>query len=152
MPPIITHFLLSPSIISHLQLLLIFSSMREIPHQSSFVGVDSLEKTRFRFHCIDIFHFKMCLLLSPSTYGHHPSYNATTCFEMVSFKFSYIAILLPLLSPFIAYPPTVSRPAALDFVSSICHPPLHSTHYILAYLVKLSVYFTFYPKFTSIFC
>ena len=33
-PPVITHFLLSPSTISHLHLLLIFSSMREIPHQS----------------------------------------------------------------------------------------------------------------------
>jgi hypothetical protein len=81
MPPIITHFLLSPSIISHLQLLLIFPSMREIPHQSSFVGVDSLEKTRFRFYCIDIYHFKICLpsppvinhfLLSPSTISYLP--------------------------------------------------------------------------------
>ena len=119
---------------------------------TSFVGVDSLDKMRFRFHCIDIFHFKRCLLLSPSTYGHHPSYNATTCLETVSFKFSYITILLPLLSPFIAYPPTVSWPLAFVFVSSIHHPPLHSMHYILAYLVKLSVYFTFFPKFTSIFC
>jgi hypothetical protein len=34
-PPVITHFLLSPSTISHLQLLLPPSSTREIPHQHS---------------------------------------------------------------------------------------------------------------------
>lgn len=33
-PLVIIHFLLSPYTISHLQLLLIFSSRREIPHQS----------------------------------------------------------------------------------------------------------------------
>jgi hypothetical protein len=26
---------------------------------------------RFRFHCIDIYHFNICLLLSPSTSSHH---------------------------------------------------------------------------------
>jgi hypothetical protein len=38
-PPVITHFLLSPSTISHLQLLLIFSSAREIPHQSPLLSL-----------------------------------------------------------------------------------------------------------------
>ena len=49
---------------------------------TSFVGVDSLDKTRFRFYCIDIYHFKICLhslppppvithfLLSPFTISH----------------------------------------------------------------------------------
>ncbi len=31
----------------------------------SFVGVESLDKTRFRFYCIDIFHFKICLHYLP---------------------------------------------------------------------------------------
>jgi hypothetical protein len=39
---------------------------------TSFVGVHSFDKTRFRFHCIDIFNFKICLLLSPSTSHHCP--------------------------------------------------------------------------------
>ncbi len=45
-------------------------------------------------------------------------------------------------------PHKVSWPQAIVFVSNICHPPLHSTHYITAYLVKLSVLLVLFPKLT----
>jgi hypothetical protein len=49
-------------------------------------------------------------------------------------------------------PHTVSHPLVLVFVSIVCHPPLNSPHCTPAYLVKLSVHFTFYSNFTFIFC
>ena len=48
-----------------------------------FMGIDSLDKTRFRFYCIDIFHFKIRLLLPLSTSSHHPlsliSFSPISC-------------------------------------------------------------------------
>jgi hypothetical protein len=42
-PLVITHFLLSPFTFSHLQLLLIFSSMRDFPHQSPLLSLPTAD-------------------------------------------------------------------------------------------------------------
>jgi hypothetical protein len=86
----------------------------------SLMGVDSLEKMRLRFYCIDIFHFKIYLLLSPSTSGHHP-------LSLTSFH--YLPSSKP-VSSFInegnpsSIIPFLSRPLDIThFPSLVCPPP-----------------------------
>ena len=80
---------------------------------------------------------------------HHgvTSYNTTTCFETVSFKFS-IHVFRHCHHHSLLIPPQSKLAPGNCLCLQHLSTPSHSAHYITAYLVKLSVLLVLFPKLT----